>query len=232
MLGRLGAPPARVLEVGCGDGELARASARAGHSVTAVDPLAPESGSEGPTFRRANLEDLSDTGPFDHVVACLVWHHVEDLGSALDKTAELLGAGGTLIVVEFAWDRFDEGTADWALERLTATSSSEKPSWLERCCREWARGDAAGTRTTAEAHFAGWASGQGLHGSRRMRDELERRFEERLFAWTPYLYPELGGTSEENETAAIEAGTINATGFRYVGASRASASGTLRDRAG
>jgi len=34
----------------------------------------------------------------------------------------------------------------------------------------------------------------------------------------PHLYPDLADeVSEANEVAAIEAGTINATGFRYVG---------------
>ena len=51
-----------------------------------------------------------------------------------------------------------------------------------------------------------------------MRAELERRFVERLFVWGPYLYPELDDdTLEADEHTAIEAGAINATGFRYVG---------------
>ena len=34
----------------------------------------------------------------------------------------------------------------------------------------------------------------------------------------PYLYPDLDeGTSETDESAAIEVGAIYATGFRYVG---------------
>jgi hypothetical protein len=54
-----------------------------------------------------------------------------------------------------------------------------------------------------------------------MRDELGRRFVERPFEWVPYLYPDLGeGVSESDEGAAIVAGTINATGFRYVGTGR------------
>ena len=214
VLGHIGDPPARVLEVGCGEGELARAMARAGHSVTAIDPQAPE----GSLFQRMRIEKFSDPGPFDYVVASLSLHHVEDLGSALDKIANLLRAGGALVVVEVAWDRFDEATAQWALERLPAATSSEKPSWLQRRCWEWARGGQGGTRAPAEAHFAGWAREEGFHTSRQMRGELGRRFIERLFAWVPYLYPDLDDdTSEADENAAIEAGIINSAGFRYVG---------------
>jgi SAM-dependent methyltransferase len=198
---QVGAPPARVLEVGCGEGELAHALARAGHSVTAVDPRAPE----GPIFRRVSIEEFSDPDPFDCVVAVLSLHHVEDLGSALDRIASLLHPGGTLVVVEFAWDRIDGATAEWSLERLPALPPSAASSWLMRCCR--------GQRCAAE-----WAAEQGLHSSRRMRDELGRRFVERLFEWVPYLYQDLDeGTSEAVESAAIEAGDINATGFCYVG---------------
>jgi SAM-dependent methyltransferase len=221
VLGQIGDSPTRVLEVGCGEGELALALARAGHSVTAIDPRAPE----GPIFRRARIEEFTDPGQFDHVVASLSLHHVEDLSMALDNIADLLRPGGTLIVVEFAWDRIDEATAEWALDRLPAASPSEKPSWLGRCCRGWARGGEGGSHyhgDDAEAHFAGWAGEEGLHNSRQVRAELERHLVERHFEWVPYLYPDLGdGVSESDESAAIESGTINATGFRYVGTRRA-----------
>jgi hypothetical protein len=39
----------------------------------------------------------------------------------------------------------------------------------------------------------------------------------RFFAWTPYLYRELGGDLEQEERALIETGAIQATGFYYVG---------------
>jgi SAM-dependent methyltransferase len=141
VLGQIGDPPARVLEVGCGKGQLARALARVGHSVTAIDPRAPE----GPIFRSVGIEEFSDAEPFDHVVASLSLHHVEDLGRALDKVVDSLRPGGTLVVVEFAWDRIDEATAEWALGRLPATPpSGEHSSWLERCWRGRACGGEGG----------------------------------------------------------------------------------------
>ena len=214
VLGQIGDSPTRVLEVGCGEGELARTLARVGHSVTAIDPQAPED----PIFRRTRIEEFTDPAQFDHVVAILSLHHVEDLGTAVSNMADLLRAGGTLVVVEFAWDRIDEATAEWALERLPVASLSEKHSWLGRRCQEWARGGTRETRAPAESHFAEWASAEGFHSSRRIRDELGRRFVERFFEWVPYLYPELReDVSESDESAAIEAGTINSTGFRYVG---------------
>ena len=48
-----------------------------------------------------------------------------------------------------------------------------------------------------------------------MRRELDLRFTERWFAWTPSLYLELGRALEDEELSLIE--TIQATGFQYVG---------------
>jgi SAM-dependent methyltransferase len=215
VLGEVGDPPARVLEVGCGKGDLAYALDRAGYSVTAIDPRAPE----GTIFRRVGIEEFSEPGPFDHVVAILSLHHVEDIGGALDKIVSLLRAGGTLVVVEFAWDRIDGATAEWAQARLPYASASGKRSWLERCCRGSAHdgGDEVG-HLQAEAHVARWAGEERLHGSGQMLEEIGRRFDQRSFSWWPYLYPDLDDTSEAEEVATIEAGEINATSFCYVGA--------------
>src|SRR5918992_5062423 len=120
VLERIGAPPTRVREVGGGEGDLPRLLDRAGHSVTAIDPRAPE----GAIFRRLRIEEFSEPGGFDHVVAILSLHHVEDIGGALDKIVSLLRAGGTLVVVEFAWDRLDEKTVEWALARLPSAPDS------------------------------------------------------------------------------------------------------------
>jgi SAM-dependent methyltransferase len=215
VLDQVGDPPARVLEVGCGKGDLARVLDRAGHSVTAIDPRAPE----GSIFRRFGIEEFSAPGSFDHVVAILSLHHVENISGALDKIVSLLRAGGTFVVVEFAWDLIDAATAEWALARLPDASASGKRSWLERCCRGRTHGggDERG-HLHAEAHIARWAGEERLHGSGRMREEIGRRFIERYFSWWPYLYPDLDDTSEADELAAIEAGAINATSFCYVGA--------------
>ena len=213
VLHQIGVPPARVLEVGCGKGDLAVALDRAGYSVTAIDPRAPE----GSIFRRVGIEEFSEPGPFDHVVAILSLHHVEDIGGALDKIVSLLRAGGTLVVVEFAWDRIDGATAEWALARLPYASASGKRSWLERCCRGRAHdGGDNGGHLHAEAHVARWADEERLHDSGQMLEEIGCRSAQRSFSWWPYLYPDLDDTSEAEEVATIEAGEINATSFCYV----------------
>ena len=107
-------PPARILEVGCGRGELARKLAADGYDVLAIDPRAPE----GPIFRRTTLEALLDEGTFDAALASLALHHVDDLDVALDKLHSLLRRDAPLVVRDFAWDLVDEPTARWDYERL------------------------------------------------------------------------------------------------------------------
>lgn len=99
-----------MLEVGCGEGELARGLAAARHDVVAIDPEAPD----GPIFRRTTIEAFSDPGPFDAVVASLSLHHVHDLGGVLDKLVRLLD--GPLILNEHAWDRLEPMTPEWEEE--------------------------------------------------------------------------------------------------------------------
>lgn len=106
-------PPVRVLEVGCGSGELARAMEADGYDVVAVDPKAPD----GAIFRRTTIEELDDDGSFDAVVASLSLHHVHDLADALDKVRSLMRPGAPFLVREFAWDVVDEPTARWDYAR-------------------------------------------------------------------------------------------------------------------
>jgi hypothetical protein len=142
------------------------------------------------------------------------------LKAAVDRIAGLLVREGALILVEFAWDRFDDRTARWAMDHLGGDLLSETPSWLQRLLQEW-RGQAVGpTSASIEPCCARWSDAEGLHTSPKMLAELRHRFEERVLEWTPYLYPELPDCGEDEEYAAIRARVINAIGFRYVGTVR------------
>ena len=199
--GHLPSPPARLLEVGCGQGELTTALAVAGYDVLGIDPLAPE----GDGFRRIRLEDLeAHAGPFDAVVASHSLHHMRDLDHALDRIVALLRPGGVLVLDEHGWDLADEETLDWLYNQqraLAAAGHGEGPASLGALREEW------------EAEHLG------LHGFRAMREAVAERFEELEFARTPFLHRLLGGVATEVlEQALVDAGAIQALGFRYAGA--------------
>jgi SAM-dependent methyltransferase len=137
VLSQLPAPPARVLEVGCGKGELARALQVEDYEVVAIDPEAPE----GPIFRQTTIEALDEPGPFDAVIASLSLHHVHDLGGVLDKLLRLLAGGGPLILNEHAWDRLEPMTPEWEEEHAGlhgyATMRPELDARFEERFFEW-----------------------------------------------------------------------------------------------
>jgi SAM-dependent methyltransferase len=191
FLRELPPPPARVLEVGCGGGELARALDAAGYRVLAIDPAAPA----GDIFERTTIEDLrEDARPFDAVVASRSLHHVVDLDAVLAKITRL---APLLVVEEFAWDRLDDATARWYDEQRTRSPNPPPAS------SEWRSRHAD------------------LHGFDALRAGLARHFAERSFALVPYLYrylhvPEL----EPVEAELIADGGIQALAFRFVGVRR------------
>ena len=197
-------PPARVLEVGCGSGQLALALAEHGFDVVAVDPQAPD----GPTFRKVALEDFIDEQGFDAVVASLSLHHIHDLEGALDTIASLLPPRGPLVVQEWASERLTGATARWWYEQRRALAS------VGRSDSEVPDDYGAWTRDNAE-HLAD------LHRTPALRGAIEERFREQFFEWRPYLHSwRLDDALEPLERVLIEEGAIEATSWVYVGERR------------
>ncbi len=199
---QLPTPPARVLEVGSGHGELTTALAVAGYDVVGIDPAAPE----GELFRRLTLDDLDETERYDAVVAAFSLHHIRDLDVALRKIATLLERGGVLVVDEFAWDLLDEPTLDWMWGQrraLAAAGGEPDPESREELRAEWD------------------ADHLGLHGYEALRQALDEHFREEAFVRTPYLHRLLGGASSAVlEQALVDADAIRPLGFRYAGRPR------------
>ena len=88
----------RVLDVGCGDGQVSRLAARLGAEVVGVDPTwncVRVAGERGSNVARAGAAALPFAdGSFDAVVACLVFEHIRDVDDAIAEVARVLQPGG------------------------------------------------------------------------------------------------------------------------------------------
>ncbi len=90
----------KVLDLGCGDGQIARALAAQGSDVLGVDPtqlhidIAIERGG-GPRYLLGGATDIpADDSSFDAVVACLVFEHIDQMDEAMTEVARVLKPEG------------------------------------------------------------------------------------------------------------------------------------------
>ena len=106
------ARPRRVLEIGCGWGELAEKVAETGVEVTAIDlsfRMARLASERGVKAFVADAQALPfDAGRFDLVVANAVMYHIPDLDLALGEVGRVLSPGGTFVATTFELGRFSE----------------------------------------------------------------------------------------------------------------------------
>ena len=205
--GQLPPPPATVLEVGCGPlGGFVPALLDGGYPAVGVDPEAPERSG----YRQIEFEHYEPPQPVDCVVASLSLHHVADLEAVLDRLADQLMPGGVLVVVEWAWERFDEATARWCFARLNPPGPGAAPGWLHKHQERW-----AASGQPWDGYLRPWATEEGLHPGEVIMRGLDARFDRRFSVEAPYFFAELADTGEAEEQAAIDAGEIRASGIRY-----------------
>jgi SAM-dependent methyltransferase len=192
-LGALPAPPARVLEIGAGNGALAAALLAAGHDVVAIDPAAADSTG----VERVALLDAR--GSFDAAVAVVSLHHVEPLEESCAHLASLMHPGGTLVVDEFDIERLDERAAAWWLgqRRALGHESGRTPAEVLAELREH------------------------VHPLRAVRAALEPWFALGEPVRGPYLHRwALESGLRDAEERLIAAGRLPVTGARMVGRRR------------
>jgi SAM-dependent methyltransferase len=201
-----------VLDVGCGPlGGFVPALRAAGYDAEGIDPEAPDD----PHYRRIEFEEYAATRPVAAVVASTSLHHVADLDAVADRIATILTPDGVLVVLEWAWERFDEATARWCFARL----AEDEAGWLHRHHDNW-----IASGRSWESYLRTWAESEGLHTGAEVMRVLASRFETQQVAAGPYLFADLDGVAPADEQAAVDAGRIRPVGITYVGRPRVAGS--------
>jgi len=105
--------PARILEVGCGEGELAeRLGRETSADVVAIDQsrrMVELARARGVDARVGRAEELEfDDASFDCMVAAWMLYHVEELDQALGELARVLAPRGRLVAVTNGQDHLKE----------------------------------------------------------------------------------------------------------------------------
>ena len=210
----------RVLEVGCGRGDVARLLGRDGVAVTAIDlDLLDPRPSTGVRLVRGDFFEFEDQ-PYDAILFTSSLHHLP-VEAALDRAAKLLAPGGSVVVDELDFDAPRPNTARWyyetqellaaaelfPFERIDpATDADPRTRWLD-----------------AHVHEPALATG------RQMLAAIAARFAIRDTTRAPYLYRYIGeGLPDDDrggriaahlmslERKRIASGTLDAVGLRVV----------------
>ncbi len=94
-----------VLDIGTGEGQVARMLATNGHTVIGADPVGAQiekarARGAGPIYVRAPADRLPfSDGSFDGALACLVFEHIDLVDEAISEAARVVRSGGTFLLL-------------------------------------------------------------------------------------------------------------------------------------
>lgn len=214
-------PCSRVLEIGCGNGDLACHLIEHGHEVLALDTDADaieKAAKRGVEAKQIDFIHFKTQEKFDAVVCSRSFHHIHPTKDAVEKAALLLKPGGKLILEEFAYERLDQNSAVWYFG-LYSLLQAENP---ERRIH----GPKLESEQIPQDPLSIWLE----HGSKKhhvaesshMRELIIEKFKLEFEEQLPYLYRYFtdfltaAGSEKlmEWERRLIETGVLKAVGWR------------------
>jgi SAM-dependent methyltransferase len=115
---------AKVLEVGCGEGQVACELLQRGYRVTGLDSdseAIARAQARGVRAVVASWPKFDSSGSFDAIAFTRSLHHINPLGQAIAHARELLNPNGFLLIEDFALDDVNEATVAWFVKVLRST---------------------------------------------------------------------------------------------------------------
>lgn len=179
-----GSANVRLLEVGCGRGELALLlSPRI--QMTAIDSSESAVLAAMQIGVEAHLADFFDfpEEQYDVVLFTRSLHHINPLGEAVAKAARMVATGGRLIIEDFAAEKADSATVEWYFHTRDELISSGLLA-IQSCLHPQVDHSAEPLDWWRHHHF-------GLHHvatSEEMRAVVQEHFEIESETFVPYMY--------------------------------------------
>lgn len=191
-------PEARIVEVGCGLGDVAAELGRRGYEVLGIESdesAVVAARAQGVSVVGAEWPDC-EVGPVDALVFTRSLHHVRSLEGALRRARHVLRPTGTLLVEDFAFEDADRATIRWFLGilRSEAVARLVDPGVDGFANRLLGAGDPETAWSREHDHD--------LHDAATMTEAISRRFRIRGSESVPYLYRYLVPVLPETTSAA------------------------------
>ncbi len=117
---------AKVLEVGCGEGQVACELLQRGYHVTGLDSDSEAVGgaqTRGVRAVVASWPKFDSSVSFDAIAFTRSLHHINPLRESIVRARELLNPSGLLLVEDFALDDVNEATVAWLVKVLRSAQA-------------------------------------------------------------------------------------------------------------
>ncbi len=173
-----------VLEIGCGEGDVAQMLQSSGYRVTAIDGdnhAVATARAKGVNAARARWPDYQ-SGKTDVVLFTRSLHHIHDLDGAVTAAQMRLHDDGFLLIEDFAFNEADDRTSNWFAAQLRSDP-------LANLLMEMPGSFAKKVLCASEPHAA-WHSDHDhdLHSIQAMEAAVTARFDVKAIHRVPYLY--------------------------------------------
>jgi SAM-dependent methyltransferase len=190
---------ANILEIGCGEGQVASELLSHGYHVTALDSD-PEVIARA---RKRGVPAVVGSWPqfggglfFDAIAFTRSLQHIGALDEAIARARELLEPTGLLLIEDFSFEDADEATIDWFVSVLR---SKDGTALIKPVPSQLVTG-----LLSSKDLWATWQDNRGndLHAIATMAEAIAEHFGVRETHSVPYLYRYLVPVLAENSDAA------------------------------